>query len=72
MKKIEMYKKGEHVYLEMVIHKVKLVGDDLVYTLKSATEEDYLDKEYTFKQLIPFEEINATGEQNEMSKVSEE
>lgn len=56
MKTVQMYKQGEHVYLEMIVHKVKLVGDDLVYTLKAASQEDYLNKEYTFDKLIPIEE----------------
>jgi len=55
MKTIDMYKQGEHVLFEMEIHKVKLVGDDIVYTLKAAGLEDYLDKEYKFNKLIPIE-----------------
>ena len=65
MKTIDMYKQGEHVLFEMEIHKVKLVGDDIVYTLKAAGLEDYLDKEYKFDKLIPIEKEGKTKNEGE-------
>lgn len=52
---VPMFKQGEHVYMELEIEKVILVGAEHKYRLKVPGVEDYLKEEYVFDQLIPID-----------------
>lgn len=47
-----MFEKGEHILMELEIDHVTLEGGIHKYSLKVPGAEDYLDKKYTFEQLV--------------------
>lgn len=56
MKAVEMYEKGEEVYIRMQITKVTLEGGVPKYELKDPRTGEFLDELYTFEQLVSIPE----------------
>lgn len=56
MKNVNMYEKGEEVYIKMQITKVALEGGVPKYELKDPKTGEFLDEMYTFDRMVPIPE----------------
>ncbi|MBR2805890.1 MAG: hypothetical protein IKE18_03820 [Oscillospiraceae bacterium] len=62
MKAVQMYEKGEEVYIKMQITKVTLEGGTPKYELKDPKTGEFLDELYTFDRMTPAEQFEEDPE----------
>lgn len=58
MKTVEMFEKGEEVYIKMQITKVTLRGGVPEYELKDPKTGEFLDNMYTSERMIPIPAVH--------------